>query len=182
MLNAFRHQRNSHPMRQCWRCITMAVLNAFRHQRNSHPGSCKAQRFASAVLNAFRHQRNSHYKEANERKKVSCAQRLSASKELSQTDADGETQINKCSTPFGIKGTLTPAIAKLYGEPNVLNAFRHQRNSHQRRQEIEVEALKCSTPFGIKGTLTYAWIRGLGGMEKCSTPFGIKGTLTKIHV
>ena len=115
-----------------WRkCRGCPVLNAFRHQRNSHwiPDAVlavgnRAQRLSASkelsrrpagkslsaclrVLNAFRHQRNSHCASNRLRKKPIGAQRLSASKELSRNARFGKSRIDGCSTPFGIKGTLT---------------------------------------------------------------------------
>jgi len=64
------------------------------------------------VLNAFRHQRNDH---------------------LSKRDFD--QAIDGCSTPSGIKGTITAkARFSLKDRNSVLNAFRHQRNDHVRRK------------------------------------------------
>ncbi len=130
------------------------VLNAFRHQRNSHDrrGECGeategAQRLSASkelsqarkfiaqqtgeVLNAFRHQRNSHAADCRFAVSGAGAQRLSASKELSQRLTGRPTRCQPCSTPFGIKGTLTRMTGQPLGERN-----------------------RCSTPFGIKGTLT----------------------------
>ena len=64
----------------------LLVLNAFRHQRFSHrPDAWASVRCGIKVLNAFRHQRFSHSKiQAASLQRKSSAQRLSASKVLSQ--------------------------------------------------------------------------------------------------
>ncbi len=60
------------------------------------------------MLNAFRHHRNSH-----------------------PAFAAAFSLALKCSTPFGITGTLTSTSAAARSESlGVLNAFRHHRNSH----------------------------------------------------
>src|SRR5581483_1122799 len=59
-----------------------------------------------------------------------------------------------CSTPFGIKGSLTCASRFIDSHNSVLNAFRHQRFSHQSVRPMSVIECRCSTPFGIKGSLT----------------------------
>ena len=108
VLNAFRHQRFSHF--GCGRAGSIAlqdVLNAFRHQRFSHQGGPRTYLSAQHVLNAFRHQRFSH------------------------TEREGMMLIVLlCSTPFGIKGSLTSGPSCPLGQVEVLNAFRHQRFSH----------------------------------------------------
>ena len=134
------------------------------------------------------------------------AQRLSASKELSQKLRRLQNAGSlSCSTPFGIKGTLTRTVVNVADLHKVLNAFRHQRNSHPmgvlRRaicifsaqrlsasKELSPDELKtndlwffvCSTPFGIKGTLTELDQTRRATKRWCSTPFGIKGTLTQL--
>ncbi len=62
----------------------------------------------------------------------------------------------RCSTPVGIKGTITAA---------------RLANSH--------DELMCSTPVGIKGTITLHLPHfEPQGLYMCSTPVGIKGTIT----
>ena len=113
--------------------LLVIVLNAFRHQRFSHayqpeddehssmcstPFGIKGsltivQRRQSvpmlSVLNAFRHQRFSHSVAHPVRfLTCRCAQRLSASKVLSRIDIRCASRLHcMCSTPFGIKGSLT---------------------------------------------------------------------------
>jgi len=65
--------------------------------------------FFRQVLNAFRHQRNDH-----------SAYFLASS------------QLHECSTPSGIKGTITGREIGGASRRSVLNAFRHQRNDHDR--------------------------------------------------
>ena len=62
VLNAFRHQRESHIPKHRRQSHSPRVLNAFRHQRESHRDRGKTQAAAVVVLNAFRHQRESHRK------------------------------------------------------------------------------------------------------------------------
>jgi hypothetical protein len=109
VLNAFRHHRNSHlgisaVSLSISRCSTPFgiigilthldlvqsvsedfVLNAFRHHRNSHPNPALLATSYQNVLNAFRHHRNSH-----------------------SLITDIFPTIDRCSTPFGIIGILTP--------------------------------------------------------------------------
>ena len=158
---------------------------------------------ATRVLNAFRHQRNGH---------LAIAQALPLQ--------------HVCSTPFGIKGMVTtpptPPTSLLSGAqrlsaskewsprpgphrrslPNVLNAFRHQRNGHRLprpRPSLRRSVLNAfrhqrngHAPRGPAGSLP-RWVlnafrhqrnghvnTGRTAQEsfECSTPFGIKGMVT----
>ena len=181
VLNAFRHQRNSHVClwrnRQQFRgaqrlsaskelslrCarITFAgknVLNAFRHQRNSHHVVRSECADCADVLNAFRHQRNSHCHSApNFDCPAWCSTPFGIKGTLTGMLVSTVRTIWPCSTPFGIKGTLTNSLSpapipagsaqrlsaskelsqcariESVSRHNVLNAFRHQRNSHRVR-------------------------------------------------
>ena len=153
MLNAFRHQRESHPSLAKSR-ENVRVLNAFRHQRESHPLIYK---ICLPVLNAFRHQRESHssshwpgpfvlagcstpfgIKENRTTKRVVAlspsAQRLSASKRIALEKRPRRRLAFRCSTPFGIKENRTKKLIAHLSTLQVLNAFRHQRESHATRK------------------------------------------------
>src|SRR6266436_2328761 len=85
-----------------------------------------------------------------------CAQRLSASSEFSL-------------------GIAQPPLTLL----EVLNAFRHHRNSHRfANSDTSTSVVRCSTPFGIIGILTYLFRKMDRRVIECSTPFGIIGILT----
>ena len=132
------------------------VLNAFRHQRNSHADAFNQLFAGISVLNAFRHQRNSHVpKLPSGTLSRTCSTPFGIKGTLTARKYDTGQNFSKCSTPFGIKGTLTR-----YG------AVGYQ------------STIMCSTPFGIKGTLTLCYHSSTNKNATCSTPFGIKGTLT----
>jgi len=104
------------------------VLNAFRHQRTERRVShCQRYR-ASSVLNAFRHQRTERWCSHGSVTRESCAQRLSAS-----TD--------------GTQSRARFASSRL----PVLNAFRHQRTERAVSPIAPLVRWMCSTPFGING-------------------------------
>ena len=156
MLNAFRHQRESHRIGGGLLFVRLLVLNAFRHQRESHkstekkiqPFSEGAQRLSASkriahcigcrridhvhVLNAFRHQRESH----------------------------------------------PPSLGDIRAFVQVLNAFRHQRESH-------ICALHGASPRRGAQRLSASKRIALASgasvfkpQEGCSTPFGIKENRT----
>ena len=131
MLNALRHQRSFHTA-HCWlSCVLQFVLNALRHQRSFHHWRVSPDFPDVFVLNALRHQRSFHRRsdgKANEKKKCSTpcgikdrftdflherskiersAQRLAASKIVSQRGGEEYTEWVKCSTPCGIKDRFT---------------------------------------------------------------------------
>ena len=56
----------------------------------------------------------------------------------------------ECSTPFGIKEDRTDGRIRKYLDREVLNAFRHQRGSHNLYLSKPEQPIVCSTPFGIK--------------------------------
>ena len=68
-----------------------------------------------------------------------------------------------------------------YGQSNVLNALRHQRNWNLLCVGSSCSRSSCSTPYGIKGIGTAASSACFCSNLKCSTPYGIKGigTLTE---
>ncbi len=107
VLNAFRHHRNSHARREGFRTQGNRVLNAFRHHRNSHKiRPCNANRVRPCstpfgIIGILTP------KSHRDRCSYRCAQRLSASSEFSPAY-------------IGLNSPFT----------NVLNAFRHHRNSH----------------------------------------------------
>ncbi len=182
VLNACRHQRNNHAeQKQCSRrirrCSTpvgikgtitrcsgrlrevgqLSVLNACRHQRNNHvriaSPQCLRCRLCAQRLSASKEQ--SRARSRSVMRNVSGAQRLSASKEQSRINAPfGIPALPKCSTPVGIKGTITKQPRLLRRAPAVLNACRHQRNNHKCPPPPSEKLLVCSTPVGIKGTIT----------------------------
>ena len=144
VLNAFRHQRESHFLMPDRKSQSLEVLNAFRHQRESHqairgqvfgprcstPFGIKENRTntlwfepntAKRVLNAFRHQRESHQ---------------------------------------GV--TLAPGVTF------VLNAFRHQRESH-RTDTSRAWAICCAQRLSASKRIALD-----PGLQVGVTPFGIK--------
>ena len=156
MLNAFRHQRNSHgdeaaATRQDLGCSTpfgikgtlttalpsdlTSVIGAQRlsaskelslNQRNI------CQMSARCVLNAFRHQRNSHgCGIPTSRSTSTSAQRLSASKELSPPERLNLSLRGVGAQRLSASKELSRSIpGSCCSRLQVLNAFRHQRNSH----------------------------------------------------
>ncbi len=115
--------------------------------------------------------------------RISCAQRLSASKIP--------------SLPVTVLHVL---------KQKVLNAFRHRRYLHRFWAMMLTGDFACSTPFGIEDTFTHflhwAWCGGLSAQRlsaskipsriwpyvnfivdrKCSTPFGIEDTFTPLRL
>ena len=108
------------------------------------------------MLNAFRHQWKFHNTFHLQLTRWLCAQRLSASMEISQILFDQSAKEWECSTPFGINGNFTPPPF---------------RAKWQRRE--------CSTPFGINGNFTIIAICIFCNHSACSTPFGINGNFTQ---
>jgi len=126
------------------------VLNAFRHQRSFQlipPSPKQFYRMCSTpfgIKDPFRQATN------NEWWLFICAQRLSASKNLSVSALLVIPTSVACSTPFGIKEPFseeTGIKAYCFG---VLNAFRHQRTFQRSSVEVYEFVTECSTPFGIK--------------------------------
>ena len=126
------------------------------------------------LTNALRHQMNNHMGNKRTNQRIcSCAQRLTASKELSLLRQGGRPGLTaskelslrasdadlivvpQCSTPYGIKGIITHV---------------HQPNVRP--------LLECSTPYGIKGIITQAYPSIVADITECSTPYGIKGIIT----
>jgi hypothetical protein len=158
------------------------VLNASRHQRNTHRSGITPA--APALPSAQRLSASKEYSLGRFGKRLVSskipggAQRLSASKEYSLREKFFAGAFALCSTPLGIKGILTLnrkvtpnqangaqrlSASKEYSPPGgtqhrswccVLNASRHQRNTHFPSLSIPVHAATCSTPLGIKGILT----------------------------
>ena len=90
------------------------MLNALRHQRNDRGRSRQFPLPYRFVLNALRHQRNDRV----------------ANYELLE-------QKIKCSTPYGIKGTIAVGFGMFF----------------------TLLCYACSTPYGIKGTIAAVlWI------------------------
>ena len=83
VLNAFRHLRNCHGLSGELAKAVSLVLNAFRHLRNCHRHGHNRPAMVPVVLNAFRHLRNCHNRCPGRFRTHRCAQRLSASTELS---------------------------------------------------------------------------------------------------
>ena len=84
-----------------------------------------------------------------------CAQRLSASERPAPVLGAGqEGLVLVCSTPFGIRETGTGFPLRNHPVTCVLNAFRHQRDRHNRRTTCFTSRRACSTPFGIRETGT----------------------------
>ncbi len=168
--------------RHCCRCKHMLVLNAFRHQRSFHPDTrpyTKASPWCSTPFGIKDH--FTAGKQAQHTLTTS-AQRLSASKIISQ-----------------IK---TGIIKRIH---NVLNAFRHQRSFHTRVLPLamavigaqRLSASKIISHFNAKTTLkTIASAQRLSASKiishkhkvknmqghRCSTPFGIKDHFTPGYV
>ena len=181
------------------------VLNAFRHHRNSHFRGRSDVLALLTVLNAFRHHRNSHAMVARLHSlNTQGAQRLSASSEFALRWSDGSHLSWSCSTPFGIIGIRTvgsdgwraavfraqrlsassefaPSLpVSVLLPPNVLNAFRHHRNSHTLKfGGVREDYVQCSTPFGIIGIRTQTLTPNRRAVAGCSTPFGIIGIRTR---
>ncbi|BBO31077.1 hypothetical protein PLANPX_0689 [Lacipirellula parvula] len=135
----------------------VAVLNACRRQRISHIPASLEPAGVAVVLNACRRQRISHATcAARTATTGGCAQRLSASKDLSHfaylTCLTGQF---RCSTPVGVKGSLTGRRRNGHSlQGSVLNACRRQRISHIVPRETFNVSQRCSTPVGVKGSLT----------------------------
>ena len=206
VLNAFRHHGLYRMVRRTdVHGPSHGVLNAFRHHglyRRRHP--IAAGHPHDVVLNAFRH--HGLYRPrprqqlralprlcstpfgitdyigaahaAEEAGRVTCAQRLSASRiisapappsrtstrgaqrlsasriiSVSEYPATGEAlALLECSTPFGITDYIGPAPGRHRRQvADVLNAFRHHGLYRLREQHgrIWLGSIRCSTPFGI---------------------------------
>ena len=202
VLNAFRHHRNSHNNVELFgifdgmcstpfgiigiltlRCVLpclsdigcstpFGIIGILTLQA---PGRGQRSR---PVLNAFRHHRNSHRKRQN----------------------SAEKKRRGCSTPFGIIGILTHRVEVNQnriecaqrlsassefslsrdesdcGPDQVLNAFRHHRNSHPPHSVSLSAGCRCSTPFGIIGILTFSrrirlWTRSSAQRLSASSEF-----------
>ncbi len=228
MLNACRHQRNNHHDAELLRFRFSRVLNACRHQRNNHRGDVNNIKhlasdwcstpvgikgtitpnpifvgpFGLSVLNACRHQRNNHIEALQMR--IQKGRVLNACRHQRNNHREDEALMCRavvCSTPVGIKGTITRPCCAYATE-----ATRAQRLSASKEQSPpplcpSARQRSCSTPVGIKGTITCALPQPLDGTDvlnacrhqrnnhsparprrdaqnRCSTPVGIKGTIT----
>ncbi len=110
-----------------------AVLNAFRHHREEHLAEAKGVLLNPLhVLNAFRHHREEHGRLLSPHPQGHPgAQRLSASPGGALVCTKSPYRSTLCSTPFGITGRSTHALAAEPAQPRaVLNAFRHHREEH----------------------------------------------------
>ena len=110
-----------------WPCRSVEVLNAFRHQRESHRPVRGGPPRSPRVLNAFRHQRESHNKLVTLPFHVLCSTPFGIKENRTQTKQGEGVPEDACSTPFGIKENRTRNVGR---SDRVLNAFRHQRESH----------------------------------------------------
>ena len=107
------------------------MLNAFRHQRESHGARVGVGWTVGSVLNAFRHQRESHALPDPGEYPPRCAQRLSASKRIAQCGTWSISGKNPGAQRLSASKriALTDGTHIVEAGP-VLNAFRHQRESH----------------------------------------------------
>ncbi len=169
VLNALRHQRKNHA------CAVAADLtNAWCSTPYGIKGRITRVRRAPwiadlNVLNALRHQRKNHAASNHRQPAHRCAQRLTASKEESPRRRRARrVQACVCSTPYGIKGRITPAlsarvrrsssaqrltasteesrgIASDRGQVRlVLNALRHQRKNHSTAMRGHAQLSTCA--------------------------------------
>ena len=182
VLNAFRHHRNSHT---CSALLSKGLIRGAQRLSASSEFSLSRRRWArcsSQVLNAFRHHRNSHLLGGNAvaraimcstpfgiigiltgvtfhvSKENQCAQRLSASSEFSRPPPQRSCQRrNQVLNAFRHHRNSHAAenvfrIAELL----VLNAFRHHRNSHgpsqilTRRHLAGAQRLSASSEFSLR--------------------------------
>ena len=179
------------------------VLNAFRHQRGSHPGRCcrmidtsslRAQRLSASKRVALAARRCGH-----------CSAWLCSTpfgiKEGRTGCYRGDLAgMAGCSTPFGIKEGRTSTIVACRSPWSVsaqrLSASKRValsvRCCRRRRRLVRAQRLsaskrvalapnpespaqsKCSTPFGIKEGRTERQHSEKPRFIECSTPFGIK--------
>ena len=156
-----------------------SVLNAFRHQRESHTP------FPARILwDVSRAQRLSASKRIAQtarppfRAKPKCAQRLSASKRIALIDIEQDFKSLECSTPFGIKENRTCRLSRQASASCVLNAFRHQRESHAPLFALEVPAYRVLNAFRHQRESHHVLGQVLAHAIQCSTPFGIKENRT----
>ena len=206
VLNAFRHQRESHRRETVKMLMVQGVLNAFRHQRESHRESVRIMSVLSACSTPFGIKENRTGRQArrSSRSLIQCSTPFGI-KENRTRRSDSSTRIASSAQRLSAsKRIARSALRQVVSGQLVLNAFRHQRESHDdgaadgsARQEvlnafrhqreshalflcsIATETIECSTPFGIKENRTGALeVATLPQQNKCSTPFGIKENRT----
>ncbi|BBO31075.1 hypothetical protein PLANPX_0687 [Lacipirellula parvula] len=131
------------------------MLNACRRQRISHIPLNIPAAVVIPVLNACRRQRISH-------------------------DTIGAVDMiqGRCSTPVGVKGSLTIGGIDVGQE-----GLRAQRLSASKDLSLGLgitaaAMAMCSTPVGVKGSLTTSRHHLRNRLRTCSTPVGVKGSLT----
>ena len=86
----------------------------------------------------------------------------------------------RCSTPFGIKGWSTSALAAhCCRSRDVLNAFRHQRMVHvAERARVDVAVSVLNAFRHQRMVHVSSSVADASQLLGCSTPFGIKGWST----
>jgi len=181
VLNAFRHQRKNHLIREAVFAQRAVVLNAFRHQRKNHQTLRGYFRGLSMCSTPFG---------INERTTIEAGRRCPSLEVCSTPFGINERTTTAmetwklsacwCSTPFGINERTTQPRRHGAGERDqVLNAFRHQRKNHlggvqqHGKRWFGAQRLSASTKEPLRVWLT---ILVLGIV--CSTPFGINERTT----
>ena len=132
------------------------VLNAFRHLRNCHLAArsarCSSVHLCSTPFGIYGIVTKSGH---SIRPSTRCAQRLSASTELSPASCSEECDTLVCAQRLSASTELS--LEQLIVCPVLV---------------------KCSTPFGIYGIVTVSAVNSKSSSQMCSTPFGIYGIVT----
>ena len=118
------------PPISCFSCLS-SVLNAFRHHRNSHSS---AHSFTSRRRSAQRLSASSEFTRSSTASFIAAqsgAQRLSASSEFTRWSSARRVSQNSRAQRLSASSEFTPrSTNRTRYRLNVLNAFRHHRNSH----------------------------------------------------
>ncbi len=135
------------------------------------------------VLNALRHHGNNQNSTFPLASRLSCAQRLTASRQQSGHSPECDEPDSQCSTPYGITATIRRRPGTFSSQTSgVLNALRHHGNNQvEHGAQYNTAVRMCSTPYGITATIS-----GNNGApdkvaELCSTPYGITATISLVY-
>ncbi len=203
VLNAFRHRRSGHPIRDPdlaagLECSTPfgiedrvtqggphapdhpRVLNAFRHRRSGHCGRHQHTQGPLHVLNAFRHRRSGHtpIRSLPFPSRWS-AQRLSASKIGSRGWPCGPGRRSSSAQRLSASKIGSRVIRPSNPQMTMCSTpFGIEDRVTKTESWLNMLLYACSTPFGIEDRVTRVAVRARAEILECSTPFGIEDRVT----
>ena len=134
---------------------------------------------SSKVLNASRHQRNNHVDDDVIAFAFSqCSTPLGIKGTITRRRASFGTALARCSTPLGIKGTIT--FTPNSNQPSAMRAQRLSASKEQSQWINLHEVIRCcvlNASRHQRNNHINSCLMSFA-VSMCSTPLGIKGTIT----